>query len=145
MHQESTVWISISSRGLLRPIFFEETSEQRVQFKHDVQYFCASPSCYVFAVANSVVMQGGARLHTAHFLHDAFDSRVISNRSWLFRMWTELAPISPDLNPCDYFLWGFLTEKICLKKPQIIMELKAPIFEACSDIIENKFHRVAAS
>jgi hypothetical protein len=55
-------------------------------------------------------MQDGARLHTANvvldFLIDTFDSRVISNRL------PDWPPNSPDLNPRDYFLLGFLKKEI---------------------------------
>jgi hypothetical protein len=33
--------------------------------------------------------------------------------SWTFPMWTDL---TPDLNPCDYFLWGFLKKTIFSEK-----------------------------
>jgi hypothetical protein len=58
-------------------------------------------------------MQDGATPHTANvmldFLNIIFSPRVMSHRypkhhncghSW--------PPLSPDLNPCDFFLWGFL-------------------------------------
>jgi hypothetical protein len=92
-------------------------------------------------------MQDRARPHTANvvlaFLHDTFDSRIISNRfpdriacgqNW--------PPNSPDLNTCDYFLWGFLKKKIFLKKPRIIMELRALIIQACKEITEDARCRV---
>jgi hypothetical protein len=52
-------------------------------------------------------------------------------------MWTELASSSHDLNPCDYFLWGFLEEKVFLKNPQTIVGLRAVIIQACSEITED--------
>jgi hypothetical protein len=57
-------------------------------------------------------------------------------------MWTELALNSPDLNPCDYFLLGFLKEKIFLKKPQIITELRALIIQVRNEITEDMCCRV---
>jgi hypothetical protein len=57
-------------------------------------------------------------------------------------MWRELAPNSPDLSPCDYFLWGFLKIKIFLKMPQTVMELRSLIIQACNDITEDMFRRV---
>jgi hypothetical protein len=51
-------------------------------------------------------------------------------------------PNSPDLNPCDYFLWGFLKVKIFPKKPQTIMELRALIIQACNEITEDMCRRV---
>jgi hypothetical protein len=49
---------------------------------------------------------------------------------------------SPDLNPCDYFRWRFLREKIFLKKVQTVMELRALIIQACNEITEDMCHRV---
>jgi hypothetical protein len=51
-------------------------------------------------------------------------------------------PNSPDLNPYDYFLWGFLKEKIFLKKPQTVMELRALLIQACNEITEDMCRRV---
>jgi hypothetical protein len=38
--------------------------------------------------------------------------------------------------------WGFLKEKIFLKKPQTGMELRALIIQACSEITEDMCHGV---
>jgi hypothetical protein len=59
-------------------------------------------------------------------------------------VWTEQKNI-PDLNPCDYFPWGFLKEKIFQKKLQTVMELRAPIIQACNDRSEDMCHRVINS
>jgi hypothetical protein len=77
-------------------------------------------------------MRDGARPHTANvvldFLHDMFDSRVISNQfPDRFACGQNWPPNSPDLNPCDNFLWGFLKEKVFFN-PQTIMELMIIIF-----------------
>jgi hypothetical protein len=79
-------------------------------------------------------MQDGARPHTANvvfnFQHDTFDWHVISNRFpkrfARGQNWRRI----PDLNSCDYFLSGFLKEKIFPKKPQTITELRALIIQA---------------
>ena len=38
-----------------------------------------------------------------------------------------MAPRSPDLNPCDYFLWGYLKTKVFETKPRTIADLKQRI------------------
>jgi hypothetical protein len=92
-------------------------------------------------------MQDGARLHTVNvvfdFLHDTFYSLVISNQfPDRFTCGQNWPPNSPDMNPCDYFLLGFLKEKIFPKKPQTVMELKALIIQACNKITEDMCHPV---
>ena len=41
---------------------------------------------------------------------------------------------SPDLNPCDYFLWGYLKSKVYRPIPKTIEELKANIVRECKNI-----------
>jgi len=36
-------------------------------------------------------------------------------------------PYSPDLNPCDYYLWGHLKARVNEKAPQTVAELKTVI------------------
>jgi hypothetical protein len=53
-------------------------------------------------------MQDGATAHTATYsinvLNEVFDNRLISHRLWPAR--------SPDLNPCDFYLWRNLKDKV---------------------------------
>jgi hypothetical protein len=49
---------------------------------------------------------------------------------------------SPDFNPCDYILWELLKQKISLKKPQTLMEMRALIIQVCNEITEDMCHRV---
>ncbi|XP_050522916.1 uncharacterized protein LOC126905895 [Daktulosphaira vitifoliae] len=43
-------------------------------------------------------------------------------------------PRSPDLTPCDFFLWGYLKEKVYCNEVSSKEELIARIFEACRSI-----------
>jgi hypothetical protein len=80
-----------------RANFLWRDSEQWALFKHVAQCSSASPSCYVFAVTNSVVHAVGSQ--AAHnercFGLSAWQFRLACHLkpiSWLFPMWTELAP-----------------------------------------------------
>ena len=64
-------------------------------------------------------MQDGARPHRTsdvfECLHKVFDNRVIGldfDSHYDGRI--ELPAYSPDLNPCDYFLWGNLKDRMRL-------------------------------
>jgi hypothetical protein len=51
-----------------------------------------------------------------------FPGRLISLRGdvgWLAR--------SPDLSPCDFFLWGYLNEKVFKHRPRSLEDLKERI------------------
>src|SRR5215469_14707821 len=88
-----------------------------------------------------------ATCHTANetkaLLRDKFNGRVISrggNVNWPSR--------TCDLTPLDFFLWGYLKEKMYVDKPATIQELKDKILrhinsiepQLCLSVIENLHH-----
>ena len=92
---------------------------------------------------NSTVsfQQDGATAHTAKnsmdVLRDLFPSHLISLRGdigWPAR--------SPDLSPCDYFLWGHLKAEVYKLRPTIIDELKAAIRQKVNEIPQEMTQRV---
>ncbi|XP_068085158.1 ionotropic receptor 25a [Anabrus simplex] len=46
-------------------------------------------------------------------------------------------PHNPDINPCDFFLWGFFKEKVYHRKPENSVQLRAIIVELCRAIPED--------
>lgn len=87
--------------------------------------------------------QDGATSHTARIsmtkLRQMFTARLVSLRGdvgW--------HACSPDLSPCDFFLWGYLKE-VFEHRPHTIEELKARIAEEakaippemCTKVYEN--------
>ena len=93
--------------------------------------------------------QDGATPHAANetlaWLRQRFEERLISRRCDV-----EWAPHSPDLNPPDFYLWGFLKDKVYQGNPQTIEELKTAITakiraipkEECVKVIDNFVRRV---
>jgi hypothetical protein len=92
--------------------------------------------------------QDGATSHTAgdviQWLYDTFGQNFISYRTenkWL--------PHSTDLIPLDFFLWGYLKERVYTPPPKTTNELKITIKqemkkvtpEMCKNVISN-FRRV---
>jgi hypothetical protein len=79
-----TVWVAISSHELLGPICYEEA----VNSGRYLSMLRNTSAPHLLATGLPLqtqwFMQDGARLHTANvvsdFLHDTFDSHVISNR-----------------------------------------------------------------
>ncbi|KAI5693638.1 hypothetical protein M8J75_002862 [Diaphorina citri] len=73
-------------------------------------------------------------------LRQKFPGRLISRRgdvSW--------PPRSPDLSPCDFFLWGYLRERVYREKPRTLHELKEAITEEIRRIPRAMLGRVATS
>jgi hypothetical protein len=137
--------VTISKSGTARANFLWRDSEQWALFKHVVQYLCASP-CYRIAITNSMIHAGWSQAtHTANvvldFWHDTFDSCVIWN--WFsghFACGQNWPLNSPDLNPCNCFILGFLKENTFLKKPWTVMKLRALIMQTCNLLSSQQYH-----
>ncbi|XP_025018119.1 uncharacterized protein LOC112539619 [Tetranychus urticae] len=57
----------------------------------------------------------------------------------------EWPPYSPDLNPCDYFLWGYVKDKVYATQIDNIEQLKAAIYSAINSIDSNTLARVISN
>jgi hypothetical protein len=70
--------------------------------------------------------QDGATDHTARatmdLLGQLFGERIISRNSQ-----NNWPPRSPDLSAPDYFLWGYLKERVYVNKPPTLEQLKENI------------------
>lgn len=141
--EKVTVWCAIGRNGIIGPYFFEDENESRVTLDTD-RYIALMRKKFIPALRrkrgvdmNTVMyQQDGAPPHCSdnslEFLRRYFPGdRLISRRTdfpW--------PPYSPDLNPCDYFLWGYLKERIYDNNPQILADLK--------DNIRREIRRIPA-
>lgn len=89
--------------------------------------------------------QDGAPAHRSRqvtaFLNDHFPNRWIGIGSTIC-VWP---PRSPDLTPLDYFLWGFVKERVFLTEPTTIENMKDRIRNAFEEITPEVLQRVRAS
>jgi hypothetical protein len=57
--------------------------------------------------------------------------------------WMKWPPRSPDLTPCDFFLWGYVKEQVFVPPlPQDIDELKLRIAAAIENLDRNMLERI---
>jgi hypothetical protein len=83
--------------------------------------------------------QDGARSHTAKsvqtWLGERFGNKLVHKDLW--------PPRSPDLNPCDFFLCGYLKSKVYNPLPKTLDELKEnierEIKKISKDILNSSF------
>lgn len=127
-----TVWCGIWARGVIGPYFFEDSVGKTVmvngeRFRHMIKTFL-QPYLIDFNVENIYFQQDGATPHTngksIALLQEIFPSRLISrfgDVNW--------PPRSPDLTAPDYFLWGYLKDKVYANHPTTITLLKHNISE----------------
>ena len=148
-----TIWCAISSSGLIGPYFFEDQSGATVTvdgarykrllshtFYPDLMNFTFSrpEENHLFAPPDSTpnnpphrwwFMQDGARPHlpARRWISSKFGDNTIGEG--LANPWPAR---SPDLTPCDFFLWGWLKESIYRDGPiATIPELKRRIIDSC--------------
>jgi hypothetical protein len=64
-----------------------------------------------------------------------FFNETISSEQYLHHNCGKFWPtLSPNLNPCDFFLWGFLKDKLFPQKPSNEFEMREMLIELCKGI-----------
>lgn len=133
-----TVWAGISSRGVTEPFFFRETVKGE-------NYLSMLQSVLPrITDLGSIFMQDGAPAHyyrsVINYLNSNFPNRWIGRRGSLL----EWPPRSPDLTPCDFFLWGHVKEIVYRSHPQTLDELEDCIRTVFRDIDELLCRKVCS-
>ena len=115
-----TVFCAMNSRMIMPPYFIEHPNTVNQHVYLDILQNHVVPN---LPNNNLIFMQDGATPHTANivkdFLRQQFGENLIGlgfQREW--------PPRSPDLNPLDFFLWGYLKLRVFRRKPSTIDQLK---------------------
>lgn len=150
-----TAWVAISKHGVIGPFWFEDDNEQSVTINTERYVQVLGKFWTALGRRRGVVralqwfQQDGATPHTSNeslaWLRQRFPDRLISRRCD-----PEWSPHSPDLNPPDFYLWGYLKDRVFGNNPQTIPDLKAAITaaikaiprEECGRVIENFARRI---
>jgi len=122
LHSEKvTVWCGVASFGVIGPYFFEDEAGRAITVNSsrytDMLRTFLEPELQRLGVESHTLwfQQDGATPNTARtamrVLNEMFPGRVISRRGNI-----EWPARSPDLNACDFFLWGYLKSKVYEKK-----------------------------
>ena len=122
-----TVWAAVAKFGVIGPYFFEENG--RSVTVNSARYVAMIRDFLVPALHRRRLnrfRQDGATAHTSRKamaeLRRLLLGKLISHRGDV--PWPAC---SPDLSPCDFFLWGYLKGKVYIDKPQDIPQLKNAI------------------
>jgi len=125
--QKLNVWAGLCRRGIIGPFFLYENfnAQNYLNLLRD-QVVPAIENLYPDNIQDVWFQQDGAPPHFAlvvrQYLHEAFTDRWIGRRGAI-----EWPARSPDLTPLDYFLWGYLKNKVYETKPNNLQELQARI------------------
>ncbi|CAF2008707.1 unnamed protein product [Rotaria magnacalcarata] len=138
------VWCGLTSSGLLGPYFFKETATGSVYKQMLIDY------AWPYLKHKRLYFQpDGAGPHYAivvcDWLDEKFPGRWIGRRGpfdWPAR--------SPDLTPCDFFLWGYLKDIVFREPSATIAQLQNKIEQAyaqvtykmCEEACHSVVHRL---
>ncbi len=127
--RRTTVWCALSSSGIIGPVFIHENINSELYINVLNRNFIPALQGMGVNMSETWFMQDGARPHRTQsvleLLNEHFGEKIISLDSFrLVGEGIDWAPYSPDLNPCDYFLWGYLKEKVYAHNPQSLEELE---------------------
>lgn len=126
--QKLHVFCGIRMSGLFGLRFFRNETMNAARYHSLLQYHVLPEirESNGGNLANLTWTQDGAPCHTERrniaYLSRQFGGRLVSkgaDREW--------PPRSPDLNPCDFFLWGYLKSRVYYPKPTNLDELQAAI------------------
>lgn len=139
----TTVWCGLSSEGIVGPFFFDPTltGAMYLDFLRNVVLERARE---MFVGDDFFFQQDGAPPHyhrdVIALLNETMPGRWIGRRGSV-----EYPPRSPDLTPLDFFLWGYLKDKVYKRKPKTIEELKTAIKQECLQVPYHLFRSVCDS
>ena len=94
-------------------------------------------------------MQHGATPHRTkdvfQAIHCVYGTRVIGlGYPEIAKGALKWPPYSPDMNPCDYFFWGYIKDKCYAKNPKskerLINVIKKDVYGITIDMLEESFH-----
>ena len=133
-----TVWCALSERAIIGPFFFEKngatTTINTDRYIEVLEKFVKELEERYSSIFNRMwFQQDGASPHSSNksleWLKKHFNSRIISRRSEI-----QWPPYSPDLSPPDFFLWGYIKDRIYKNKPRTLEDLKTNITEVIRGI-----------
>ena len=150
-----TVWVALSKHGIIGPYWFEDEEGQAATVNTE-RYLVVVRKFWARLGRERGLdrslqwyQQDGAPPHTSNetlrYLRSKFQDRLISRRCV-----NEWAPHSPDLNPLDFFLWGYLKDNVFRGRPQTIPELKQAVAQkireielpTCTRVVDNFVRRI---
>ena len=144
-----TVWCAVSEDRIWGPYFFEDSDGRTVTV--NTERYCNMIKDFVQPkveelenIDNVYFMQDGATCHTSRqsmaVLREMFPGKLISLRGDIG--WP---PRSPDLNPCDFWLWGALKERVFATQHENLDDLKNTIRQEIQTIHQATLRKVRDS
>ena len=136
--EKMSVWAGLCGNGtVIGPIFYERHLDGEYYLQLLRERIIPEVEANYGDHFNEIWwMQDGAPCHRSiavkNYLQTVFHEKIIAlgfDREW--------PPRSPDLTPCDFYLWGHVKSKVYISPPQTLNELQRRITTAFDDLKSN--------
>ena len=122
------MWVAILKHGIISPVWFKDENRQSFIVNTERylvvlrKFWAALGQCRTITWDEQWFQQDGATPHTSSntlvWLRQRFEDRLISRRCDI-----EWEPHSPSLNPPDFYLWGYLKDRVYKNNCQTVGDL----------------------
>jgi hypothetical protein len=130
--QKLLVWCAISAKRIFGPYYFS-SAINKDNYSDMLQNFFWLELRKIRDYKKYFFQQDGAAPHRAdivqEWLQAKFGEQLVSKEFW--------PPRSPDLTPCDSFLWGYLKSKVYNPMPKNLDDLQKNIEKEIKNISKN--------
>jgi len=136
----TTVWAAVWQNGVYGPFFFDTTVNKDRYLQMLQEEFW--PVVEAEGRAQDIIfMQDGAPPHWGVPVRAWLNEKM--PQRWMGRGSPNMPwpPRSPDLTPCDFFLWGFVKSRVYRTQPTTFEELKQRIRDAFAEITDEMRQR----
>jgi hypothetical protein len=126
------VWCAISAKRVFGPYIFDGTVNS-TNYLEMLKSFFWPKVLRTQDYHKYYFQQNGASPHQATtvqtYLAERFGEKFIAKSDW--------PPRSPDLNPCDFFLWGYLKQRVYNPLPKTLEDLRLNIVREVENLPET--------
>lgn len=136
------VWCGLMCDRIIGPFFFAEPTVTKESYLDMIQIFAIPQVCHLHP--NVFWQQDGAPPHwgkiVRDFLNEEFPGRWLGRDGPL--LWP---PRSPDLTPLDFFLWGYVKDKVYSSPVADIGELKrriTQVIQSTQSMLANTWREI---
>ena len=127
--QNVSVWMLLSGNGvIIGPYFFDQNINGRTYLRMINEFVLPQLELNFQRQRNGVFrrlwwIQDGAPAHRLNGVRDRLQD-LFGNRVIALNHDVEWPPRSPDLTPCDFFLWGYLKDRVYRTPPMNLQDLR---------------------
>lgn len=136
------VWAGIMGTTIIGPFFFDGNLNANKYFRFlQENLFELLENVPLAQIRNMIFQQDGAPPHHAGIVKEWLNNTF--HEKWIGRDGPTRWPArSPDLTPLDYFLWGYVKEKVYKEETTTVEDMKIRIQNAFETITPEMLNKV---